>query len=167
MLPKDFKIIPYLQYIFWTYVSLTTPPPPSLEQCKKTALFVRMGIYKGRIDNKRQNVFGWHSSKASLVKNDHIHAWAPISMSPLDADALLQHIDKSLSNVPPLRNSNPPQSMVFVPAIYNLSAIITIIIIVFFLLSLYIILFYLSLSRHSWVAMLTKAWFTWKPYLIH
>ena len=124
-------------------------PPPSLEQCKKTALFVRMGIYKGRIDNKRQNVFGWHSSKASLVKNDHIHAWAPISMSPLDADALLQHIDKSLSNVPPLRNSNPPQSMVFVPAIYNLSAIITIIIIVFFLLLLSIILFYLSLSRHS------------------
>ena len=87
-------------------------------QCKKTALFVRMGIYKGRNDTKRQNVFSWHSSKASLVKNDHIHAWAPISMSPLDADALLQHIDKSLSNVPPLRNSNPPQSMVYVPAIY-------------------------------------------------
>ena len=130
MLPKDFKIIPYLQYIFGTYVSPTAPPP--LNNVKKTALFLRKGIYKGRIDTKRQNVFGWHSSKASLVKNDHIHAWAPISMSPLDADALLQHIDKSLSNVPPLRNSNPPQSMVFVPAIYNLSAIITIIIIVFF-----------------------------------
>ena len=100
-------------------------------QCKKTALFVRMGIYKGRNDTKRQNVFSWHSSKASLVKNDHIHAWAPISMSPLDADALLQHIDKSLSNVPPLRNSNPPQSMVYVPAIYILSAILTIIVIVF------------------------------------
>ena len=100
-------------------------------QCKKTALFVRKGIYKGRIDTKRQNVFGWHSSKTSLVKNDHIHAWAPISMSPLDADALLQHIDKSLSNVPPLRNSNPPQGMVYVPAIYILSAIITIIVIVF------------------------------------
>ena len=121
---------------------------------------------KGRNDTKRQNVFSWHSSKASLVKNDHIHAWAPISMSPLDADALLQHIDKSLSNVPPLRNSNPPQSMVYVPAIYAF-CFLNYHCYCFFSLSLSIILFYLSLSRHSWVAMLTRAWFTWEPYLIY